>query len=476
MFPTINSKLYVCVSKNIEIVAYTYTYTYIMNPLLLISPCDGRYSKYTECCREYFSEYALQKKRVCVEVRYLHRLIQTLPQLHHVNTKPNIKILTDIADNFNIDECEKIKIIENRINHDVKAVEMYINSKCEDMDIGEYSSYVHFSLTSQDINNVVYPVLIKDFINDVYCNLIMDIIKKLDNMYTQYNGVVMLSHTHGQPGVPTTFGKEMNVFAYRLSESIKQVKNIKYMCKFGGAVGNFNAHVASYPTINWKQFSDDFVESFGCYRSQYTTQIDNYENLSLIFDSVKRINAILIDLCQDVWLYIFKNYLQLAVNTNEVGSSTMPHKVNPINFENAEGNLGVATSLFEFMSRKLPISRLQRDLTDSTVLRNVGVAFSHSIIGVKNILSGLDKIVPNKKVMSEDLHKNVVVLSEAYQTILRKYGMNDAYDKLKDFTRVCDSGDITLTDLHHFVDNLKINNNIKDELYNISLTNYIGFS
>ena len=199
-------------------------------------------------------------------------------------------------------------------------------------------------------------------------------------------------------------------------------------------------------------------------------------NLSLIFDSVKRINAILIDLCQDVWLYIFKNYLQLAVNTNEVGSSTMPHKVNPINFENAEGNLGVATSLFEFMSRKLPISRLQRDLTDSTVLRNVGVAFSHSIIGVKNILSGLDKIVPNKKVMSEDLHKNVVVLSEAYQTILRKYGMNDAYDKLKDFTRVCDSGDITLTDLHHFVDNLKINNNIKDELYNISLTNYIGFS
>jgi len=441
-----------------------------MDPLFIISPCDGRYNKYTKCCQNYFSEYAIQKKRVQIEILYLQQLIQYLPHFEHSTS--NFTILHQIYENFDINECKKIKEIENVIKHDVKAVEIYIKNILLETEFKDCVSFIHFGLTSQDINNVLYPVLIKTFINDKYNNFLTVVINKLDSMYDKYNHIIMLSHTHGQAAVPTTFGKEMKVFQYRLNEMAKDLNNIKYKCKFGGAVGNLNAHYVAYPEYDWEQFATNFIKLFDCSRSKYTTQIDNYENLSIIFDNIKRINTVLIDLCQDIWLYIFKNYLQLSINTEEVGSSTMPHKVNPIDFENTEGNLGISNTLFEFMSRKLPISRLQRDLTDSTVLRNVGMAFGYSIIALQNISNGLDKIYPNSFAILDDLCKNTVVLSEAYQTILRKYNMNDAYDKLKNFTR--NNNNITIKDFQLFFETLDITDSIKCELYNINLTNYIG--
>jgi len=440
-----------------------------MEPLLIISPCDGRYNKYTKCCQNYFSEYAIQKKRVQIEILYLQQLIQFLPHFEHIT---DFSILHKIYENFDINECKKVKEIENVIKHDVKSVEIYITNILLETELKDCVSFIHFGLTSQDINNILYPVLIKTFINDKYNKFLTTVIHKLDTMYDKYNLVIMLSHTHGQAGVPTTFGKEMKVFQYRLNEIMKDLNSIKYKCKFGGAVGNLNAHYIAYPEYDWVNFALNFTKLFDCDRSKYTTQIDNYENLSIIFDTIKRINTILIDLCQDIWLYIFKNYLQLAINTEEVGSSTMPHKVNPIDFENAEGNLGISNTLFEFMSRKLPISRLQRDLTDSTVLRNVGMAFGYSIIALQNISNGLDKIYPNTSAILDDLHKNTVVLSEAYQTILRKNNMNDAFDKLKKFTR--NNNNITIEDFQSFFETLDINDSIKYELYNINITNYIG--
>jgi len=444
-----------------------------MDALLSISPCDGRYVKYTKVCQEYFSEYAIQKKRLHIELVYLQELLYALPEFPDVDDVVK-DTLNKIYINFTINECKKIQKIEEKVNHDVKAVELYIKEKLIEEGMDRYVNYIHFGLTSQDINNVMYPVLIKDFIESVYTVKINEIRSKLDEMYETYKSTIMLGHTHGQAGVPTSFGKEMKVFEYRLGEMIKELENNEYKCKFGGAVGNFNAHVVAYPHQDWRMFADRFVELFGCSRSQYTTQIANYENLSKIFDIIKRINTVLIDLCQDIWLYIFKNYLQLSVNKEEVGSSTMPHKVNPINFENAEGNLGISNSLFEFMSRKLPISRLQRDLTDSTVLRNVGMSFGYSIISLNNIKNGLDKIIPNKTEMMKDLQNNVVVLSEAYQTILRKHGINNAYDKLKEVTRVNSSDEITIDDLRVFINNLDINETIKAELYNVSIDNYTG--
>lgn len=445
-----------------------------MKELLSISPCDGRYAKYTQVCQYYFSEYAIQHKRLHIELLYLQELICILPELECVNNKMNLDKIIDIYNHFNMEECEKIRKIEEVVNHDVKAVELYIRDKLLECGLTKCINFIHFGLTSQDINNIMYPVLIKDFITNVYKAQINVIRDKLDNMYTTYNTTIMLCHTHGQPGVPTSFGKEMKVFEYRLGELIGELDTITYKCKFGGATGNFNAHIVAYPEYDWKGFADKFVDTFGCSRSQYTTQIANYEDISKIFDIVKRINTVLIDLCQDIWLYIFKDYLQLSVKKEEVGSSTMPHKVNPINFENAEGNLGISTCLFEFISRKLPVSRLQRDLTDSTVLRNVGMSFGYSVVALNNIKNGLGKIIPNKSEMSRDLHKHVVVLSEAYQTVLRKHGIDNAYDKLKEFTRVNASGEITIEDMHTFINNLDIDDTIKTELYNISVTNYTG--
>jgi adenylosuccinate lyase len=440
-----------------------------MDPLLIISPCDGRYNKYTKCCQEYFSEYAIQKKRIHIEIVYLHYLIQYLPQFENIT---DFSTLYKIHENFDLNECMKVKEIENTIKHDVKAIEIYIKNILLHTEFKDFVSFIHFGLTSQDINNVLYPLLIKNFISDEYIPILNIITNKLNNMYTMYNSITMLSHTHGQPAVPTTFGKEMKVFEYRLNEAIKILKNIEYKCKFGGAVGNLNAHYIAYPDYDWELFASNFIKQFNCTRSVYTTQIDNYENLSIIFDSVKRINTILIDLCQDIWLYIYKNYLELSINTKEVGSSTMPHKVNPIDFENAEGNLGISNTLFEFMSRKLPISRLQRDLTDSTVLRNIGMTFGYSVISIQNICNGLDKIYPNKTNIMYDLYKNPVVLSEAYQTILRKHNMIDAYDKLKDFTRTNEN--ITIENFHTFFETLNISDIIINELHQVNSTNYIG--
>ena len=440
-----------------------------MDPLFIISPCDGRYNKYTECCQLYFSEYAIQKERVYVEVCYLHHLLQYLPETNNIT---DYSELYKIYNNFDINECKKIKEIENTIKHDVKSVEIYIKNILLETKFRKYVSFIHFGLTSQDINNVVYPVLIKKFIENEYMELIDEIQSSLQEMYEKYNNVVMLGHTHGQPAVPTTFGKEMKVFEYRLDEAMKQIYNIEYKCKFGGAVGNLNAHYAAYPNYDWETFASKFIDKIGCKRSKFTTQIDNYENLSIIFDSIKRVNTILIDLCQDIWLYILKDYLKLAINKEEVGSSTMPHKVNPIDFENAEGNLGISNTLFEFMSRKLPVSRLQRDLTDSTVLRNVGMSFGYSIIAMKNIIKGLDKITPNNQTIIYDLYKHTVVIGEAYQTILRKHNMIDAYDKLKDFTR--NNENMTIEQFQKFIDDLNIDKSVKDELYSIELTNYTG--
>ena len=441
-----------------------------MDSLLVISPCDGRYNKYTKCCQNYFTEYAIQKQRLYIEIKYLYILMKSFPDINIPDA--NYKILFDILDNFDINECKKIQEIEDVIKHDVKAVEIYIKNILLETQLKDYVSFIHFGLTSQDVNNLIYPRLIKEFIEKEYIILLEMVIKKLDTMHTKYNSIIMLSHTHGQAAVPTTFGKEMKVFHYRLQEIKEQINNIKYKCKFGGAVGNLNAHYVAYPDYDWETFVNDFTEDCGCIRSKYTTQIDNYENLSIIFDTIKRTNTVLIDLCQDIWLYILKNYLQLSINKDEVGSSTMPHKVNPIDFENAEGNLGLSNALFEFMSRKLPISRLQRDLTDSTVLRNVGMAFGYSVIALKKIFVGLDKITPNVKTITDDLNNNSVVIAEAYQTILRKYNMIDAYDKLKDFTR--DNNNKTIEDFKTFIMGLDIKNNIKEECYNVTLSGYIG--
>lgn len=442
--------------------------------LLNISPCDGRYKKYTECCQNYFSEYAFQKNRLEIEINYLMCLVMKLPELADCLPRiPTCKNLYEIFAKFNINESQVIKDIENNINHDVKAVEIYIQQKCLELGLDKCISFIHFGLTSQDINNVLYPKIIKKFISNEYRPLLINLNSILNKMFENYRYIIMLSRTHGQPGVPTSLGKEMAVFKYRLSELINYLDKIEYKCKFGGANGNFNAHKMVYPKIDWIFFADDFTQSFGLKRSRYTTQIDNYENLSIIFDAIKRINTVLTDLCQDIWLYIMNKYFILKINKEEVGSSTMPHKVNPINFENAEGNLGISNTLFEFMSRKCPVSRLQRDLTDSTVLRNLGPAFGHSLIAIKNIIIGLQKLEPNHEVIKKDLEDNVVVLAEAYQTILRKHGFKDAYDRFKNLTRI--NKKIKIEDLHNFIRKMDINDSIKEEMLGVTLENYTGY-
>ena len=442
--------------------------------LLNISPCDGRYKRYTECCQNYFSEYAFQRNRLEIEINYLTCLVMKLPELD--NYLPRISTCRDlysILAKFNINECQVIKDIENKIKHDVKAVEIYIRRKCRELKLDRCISFIHFGLTSQDINNILYPKIIKEFISSEYKPLLLNLNSILTKMFDKYRYIIMLSRTHGQPGVPTSLGKEIAVFQYRLSELTNYLDKIEYKCKFGGANGNFNAHKIAYPKIDWIFFANDFAQSFGLKRSRYTTQIDNYENLSIIFDAIKRINTVLTDLCQDIWLYIMNKYFILKIKKEEVGSSTMPHKVNPINFENAEGNLGISNALFEFMSRKCPISRLQRDLTDSTVLRNLGPAFGHSVIAIKNIITGLQKLEPNYEKIKEDLENNAVVLAEAYQTILRKHGFEDAYDRFKNLTRI--NKKIKIDDLHDFIRGMDINDSIKEEMLGVRLDNYTGY-
>ena len=437
---------------------------YKMDTLLNITSIDGRYNNLTKDLLAFFSEYGLFRYRLIVEVNYIYLLCNKLKL--NIDQDKLFKIIYD----FNYEECIKIKEIENKIKHDVKSVEKYLHIKFDEFDI-PYKNLIHFGLTSQDINNVSISLSIKDYLTKIYKPNIIEIITKIHTLMKK-SDIIMISRTHGQSAVPTTLKKELHVFKYRVSKEYMNLCNLKHCSKFGGAVGNFNAHYSAYPNIDWVDFANNFLRQLELERSQYTTQIDNYENLSIFFDNIKRINTILIDMCQDIWYYVSIDYFKQKFNNNEVGSSTMPHKINPINFENAEGNLLLSVNLLEFLSRKLPISRLQRDLTDSTVLRNLGLVFGYCEIAYHNILVGLDKLEPNKEVIKQDLDKNPKVLTEGIQTILRKYGDDEAYDKLKDFCRNNDKKD--LIDMNNFIQELDIDEEIKDELNELNMENYIG--
>lgn len=439
-----------------------------MNTILSISPIDGRYRGITNVLEGYFTEYALFKYRTRVEIDYFISLCKELNI-----AEININYLNSIKSDFSKEECLKIKEIERKINHDVKSVEIYIGEKFTQT--GHFhKNLIHFGLTSQDINNVSISVSIKDYLNNLYLNNI-DSILDLINIKTElWKNCVMISKTHGQSAVPTTMGKEFKVYFYRLEKELLNLKRLEVYSKFGGAVGNLNAHYLAYPDTNWENFADRFLESYNLKRNQFTTQIDNYESLSIIFDNIKRINIILVDMCRDIWTYISMDYLKQKINKDEVGSSTMPQKVNPINFENAEGNLLMSITLLEFLSRKLPISRLQRDLTDSTTLRNLGVAFGWCEIAYHNIKIGLEKININEEKIKDDNDNNLSVLTEGIQTLLRKWGDESAYDKLKRLSRT--NNKLTKRNLNEFIDTLNLDNEKMNELKNIKIENYIGNS
>ena len=438
-----------------------------MNSILSITSIDGRYRSITHDLEKYFSEYGLFKYRVKVEIEYLIKLCETL------NISINNEYLKSIINNFSKDECMKIKQIESKTNHDVKSVELYIGNKLNE--IKDYrKNLIHFGLTSQDINNVSISLSIKDYLSELYIKNINKIINFINQRETEWKDIVMISRTHGQPAVPTTMGKEFKVFSYRLEKELNNLQKIEIYSKFGGAVGNLNAHFLSYPDIDWENFANTFLNSIGLKRNQFTTQIDNYESLSIVFDNIKRINTILVDMCRDIWTYISMDYLKQKINKEEVGSSTMPQKVNPINFENAEGNLLMSINMLEFLSRKLPISRLQRDLTDSTVLRNLGLVFGWCEIAYHNINVGLQKININQEKITSDNNNNLSVLTEGYQTMLRKWGDQNAYDKLKGLSRT--NNKLTQDDLDDFVNSLDLTEDKKNELNKIKIENYIGNS
>ncbi len=444
-----------------------------LNQLTAISPIDGRYRKKIKTLSNYFSELALIKYRIKIEVEYFISLVELkINPLLEFEEKKNSE-LRNLYKKFNQTDALKVKEIEAKINHDVKAVEYFIKDKFKNLNLEKYSEFIHFGLTSQDINNTAIPLSLKDAINEEYLPLLNKLILKLNELSNNWKNIPLLAKTHGQPASPTRFGKEIEVFTKRLEIQINQFLKIPFSAKFGGATGNFNAHVIAYPKINWLKFGDNFVnKKLGLKRSYPTTQIEHYDNMASIFDSMKRINNILMDLSRDIWMYISMNYLSQKINSNEIGSSAMPHKINPIDFENAEGNIGIANSFFEHLSSKLPISRLQRDLTDSTVLRNIGIPISHSMIAFINLLNGLNKISPNKLVIKNDLNDNWVVIAEAIQTILRRENYPNPYETLKNLTRT--NKKITKKSLHEFIDSLNLDINIKHELKLISPHNYTG--
>lgn len=444
-----------------------------LNPLTAISPIDGRYRNKTEDLTAYFSEFALIKYRVLVEVEYFIALCEIpLPQLANFPVK-NFPALRDMCKNFSEADAQKIKDTEKITNHDVKAVEYFIKEKFDALNLGEYKEFIHFGLTSQDINNTSIPLSFKDANEQVYLPAIKRIIETLETFAAQWAKVPMLAHTHGQPASPTVLGKEIMVFVERLKNQLHLFEQIPYSAKFGGATGNLNAHYVTYPRINWTEFANTFVAAkLQLRRSHYTTQIEHYDNLAAHFDAMKRINTILIDLCRDMWSYISMEYFKQKVNKNEVGSSAMPHKVNPIDFENAEGNFGIANAIFEHLSSKLPISRLQRDLTDSTVLRNVGVPVAHTLISFSSLEKGLSKLLLNEDALNADLEKNWAVVAEAIQTILRREGVEQPYEKLKELTRGANG--ITKESIHDFVAKLKVSEPVKQELLKITPQNYTG--
>jgi len=444
-----------------------------LSPLTSISPVDGRYRKQTEDLAKYFSEYALIRSRIYVEIEYFILLCEIpLPQLKTLK-KDHFKKIRKIYSDFNPVEALKIKEIEKSTNHDVKAVEYYLKEKFKKIGIAEFSEFVHFGLTSQDINNTAIPLLLKEAFEKYLKLLFNSLVNKLDDFSKEWTKIPMLARTHGQPASPTRLGKEIKVFSERLKVQIKQLEKIPFSAKFGGATGNFNAHVVAYPEINWASFANIFVnKKLGLQRSQTTTQIEHYDNLAAFFDNLKRINTILIDLNRDMWTYISMAYFTQKIKKSEVGSSAMPHKVNPIDFENSEGNLGIANALFEHLSAKLPVSRLQRDLTDSTVLRNIGVPIAHTVIAFKSLMKGLDKLVVNEYAIGKDLDDNWAVVAEGIQTILRREGYPKPYEALKELTRTGEK--ITKEKIHKFIDVLKVSDKVKKELKKVTPFNYTG--
>ncbi|MEG0795854.1 MAG: adenylosuccinate lyase [Odoribacter sp.] len=444
-----------------------------MQALTAISPIDGRYRDKVESLANYFSESALIRYRVTVEVEYFIALCEIpLPQLsgfNHALFEP----LREIYLNFTVEDAQKIKDIEKVTNHDVKAVEYFLKEKFDLLDLHAYKEFIHFGLTSQDINNTAVPCSFRDAVDHVYYPVVDELIAKLEELAEEWKSVAMLARTHGQPATPTRLGKEIKVFTYRLNRQLELLKKVAISGKFGGATGNFNAHTIAYPHIDWANFGNQFLtQKLKLERETYTTQISNYDNFAALFDNLRRINNIIIDLDRDFWTYISMTYFKQKIKAGEVGSSAMPHKVNPIDFENSEGNLGMANALFDHLSNKLPISRLQRDLTDSTVLRNIGVPLAHSIIAIKSTLKGLNKLIINKDAIEKDLEKNWAVVAEAIQTILRREGYPNPYEALKALTRT--NSKITRESIAEFIDTLEISASLKKELKQITPSNYTG--
>ena len=445
-----------------------------LDALTAVSPIDGRYRSKTESLADYFSEYALIRYRVRVEIEYFITLCELpLPQLESFNSAL-FEQLRDIYRNFDETSAARVKEIENITNHDVKAVEYFIKEEFDKIGgLDDYKEFIHFGLTSQDINNTSVPLSVKEALEEVFYPQIEELIAQLKEYAEEWKNVPMLAKTHGQPASPTRLGKEVEVYVYRLSEQLATLRNCKITAKFGGATGNFNAHHVAYPQHDWRAFGNRFVsEKLGLEREQWTTQISNYDHLGSVFDAIRRINTIIIDLDRDFWMYISMEYFKQKIKAGEVGSSAMPHKVNPIDFENSEGNLGIANAILQFLAQKLPVSRLQRDLTDSTVLRNVGVPIGHSVISIQSTLKGLRKLILNEEKLREDLEETWAVVAEAIQTILRREAYPNPYEALKALTRTNEK--MTEETIHAFVQTLNVSDSVKAELMAITPYNYTG--
>lgn len=444
-----------------------------LTPLTSISPIDGRYRSKTEKLADYFSEYALVKYRVLVEIEYFIALCELpLPQLKDIDKAVFLK-LKDIVNDFSEEDAIRIKDTEKITNHDVKAVEYFIKEKFDELGLQEYKEFIHFGLTSQDINNTSIPLSLKDALNDIYYPMLEELITKLRTQAEEWADIAMLAKTHGQPASPTRLGKEIMVFVSRLEGQLQLLKAVPLSAKFGGATGNYNAHSVAYPSYDWKAFGNKFVsEKLGLVREEWTTQISNYDNLAAIFDGLKRIDTIMIDLNRDFWQYISMEYFKQKIKEGEIGSSAMPHKVNPIDFENAEGNLGIANAVLEHLSSKLPISRLQRDLTDSTVLRNIGVPLGHIVIAIQSTLKGLGKLLLNKEALFKDLDNCWAVVAEGIQTVLRREGYPKPYEALKALTRT--NNIITAGSIADFINDLDVSDAVKNELREITPHSYTG--
>ena len=446
---------------------------FAFSPLTAVSPIDGRYHGKTEILSEYFSEYALIKYRVRVEIEYFIALCELpLPQLADIDSSM-FSQLRAVYQNFTPAEAQKIKDIEKITNHDVKAVEYFIKDEFDRLGLDKYKEFIHFGLTSQDINNTSVPMSVKECIHEVYLPAVQELVDLLADYAEQWKDIPMLARTHGQPASPTRLGKEVMVFVYRLRQQIELLKQVPVSGKFGGATGNFNAHHIAYPDRNWREFGNKFLaEKLGIEREEWTTQISNYDNLAALFDALRRINVIILDLDKDFWQYISMEYFKQQIKAGEVGSSAMPHKVNPIDFENSEGNLGIANAVLQFLAQKLPVSRLQRDLTDSTVLRNVGVPLGHGLIAIQSTLKGLRKLILNEEKLQEDLDNTWAVVAEAIQTILRREAYPHPYEALKALTRT--NAKMTEQTIHEFVRTLNVSDSVKAEIMAITPSNYTG--